>query len=321
VLKSKLEEERLPAFISCMDTPGESDRMIRSMTGYGQSSAELTGVRLVIELRSVNNRYVDLRFRIPSDLAFLEGELRRRVMGRIRRGRVEVAVRAEKLEGPAGGATFNTPLFDEVMAAAGKVKGEHGLAGELDLASLLSMPGMFRQETPEIVWGDEERKLLLGCLDDALDALEADRLREGAGLRNELLERLGSMTARTADVRRRAEELPRLVSDKLRLRIEALTEDLDLDPARIAQEVAHLADKCDITEEIVRLEGHLEQATAILAAGKDKPAGKRLDFLVQEIIRETNTICSKSSDLELTRSTLDLRAEVDKIREQVQNLE
>jgi uncharacterized protein (TIGR00255 family) len=265
--------------------------------------------------------YADLRFRMPSELAHLEGEMRRRVMGRIRRGRVEVAVRAERLEGAAAGPAFNAQLFEEVLAAARRIESDHGIPGGLELSSLLSIPGMFRQDAPEIVWGDDERELLFHCLDGALEALEADRLREGATLRKELLERIGLMSGKASEVRKRAEELPGQVKERLLQRIGALAPDVELDPARIAQEAAHLADRCDVTEEIVRLEGHLEQAGAILASGSDKPAGKRLDFLAQEIIRETNTICSKSSDLDLTRSALDLRAEVEKVREQVQNLE
>jgi uncharacterized protein (TIGR00255 family) len=129
------------------------------------------------------------------------------------------------------------------------------------------------------------------------------------------------MVEAIGEIRRRAESMPAVVRDKLLQRIESLAGEIELDPARLAQEAAHLADRCDVTEEIVRLEGHLGQSVAILEAAQDKPTGKRLDFLVQEILRETNTICSKSPDLELTRGALELRAEVEKVREQVQNLE
>jgi uncharacterized protein (TIGR00255 family) len=321
VLKSTVAEGHLSASISSMGIPGEPDHMIRSMTGFGQSSAELAGVRLIIELRSVNHRYADIRFRLPSDLAAMEGDLRRRIKGRVSRGRVEVAVRVERLEGATSGPMFNGALLDEVLAAAHRLAGEHELSGQLDLATVLSMPGMFRQDTPEILWGEEEQKRLLGAFDGALDGLDADRRREGGNLQGALLKMLTAMKQSTGNIRRRAEEVPQIVRDKLLQRIEALAGQIDLDAARVAQEAAHLADKCDVTEEIVRLEGHLAQADTILAGAEDKPVGKRLDFLVQEIIRETNTICSKSSDLELTRSALDLRAGVEKVREQVQNLE
>jgi len=314
------EEHRL-TLVAIKGIPGESDHMIRSMTGFGQSSAEISGARLLIELRSVNHRYADLRFRGPPDLAATEGDLRRRIMGRIRRGRVEAAIKVERIGGAAGGPMFNGPLFEEVMATAQRLAEEHDISGKIDLGALLSMPGMFKQEAQEIVWGEDERSLLLVCLDEALDRLDADRRREGGNLQRALLKMLEEMTLTATEVRRRAEKMPQLMQAKLLQRIESLAGDVDLDAARVAQEVAHLADKGDVTEEIVRLEGHLEQAQAILTAEEDKPAGKRLDFLVQEIIRETNTICSKSSDLELTRSALDLRAGVEKVREQVQNLE
>jgi uncharacterized protein (TIGR00255 family) len=295
--------------------------MIRSMTGFGQSSAELAAARLVIELRSVNHRYADIRFRMPSELAVMEGEMRRRIMSRVRRGRIELNLRIERLDPAAGGPLFNEQLFEQLKAAAEKLVTDHGLPGDLDLQTALSMPGMFRQDAPEITWDDPEKKALFDALDGALDALEEERLREGGALQGELLKMLAAMTTTTVKVRERAAEMPPLVRDRLLQRLEALAGEVELDEARIAQEAAHLADKCDVTEEIVRLEGHLAQAEAILQASERKAVGKRLDFLVQEIIRETNTICSKSSDLDLTRSALELRAGTEKIREQVQNLE
>lgn len=291
------------------------------MTGYGQGSSELGGLRLVVELRSVNSRHADLRFRMPAELAPLEGELRRRIASRVRRGRVEVGVRIERPKELEGAPIFNEALLGELLESSKRLSREFGMSGKLDVATVLSVPGIFRSDSPDMQWGEPEQEKLYGAVGDALDELDADRLREGGAIRKDLLKRLTPMATVIGEIRQRAESVPAAVRDKLLQRIESLTGDIELDPARLAQEAAHLADRCDVTEEIVRLEGHLSQSAAILEAAEDKPTGKRLDFLVQEILRETNTVCSKSPDLELTRSALELRAEVEKVREQVQNLE
>ncbi len=295
--------------------------MIRSMTGYGQGSAEIDGLRLVVELRSVNSRHADLRFRMPAELAPLEGELRRRIAARIRRGRVEVNIRTERPKELEGVPVFNEALFGELLETSKLLSRKFAMSGKLDIATVLSVPGIFKADSSEISWGEAERNKLYDALDGALGELDADRLREGKAIRQELLRRLAPMADVTGEIRRRAESVPAAVKDKMLQRIESLTGDIELDPARVAQEAAHLADRCDVTEEIVRLEGHLAQSATILEAAEDKPTGKRLDFLVQEILREANTICSKSADLELTRGALELRTEVEKVREQVQNLE
>jgi uncharacterized protein (TIGR00255 family) len=291
------------------------------MTGFGQGSVELAGLRLSVELRSVNNRYTDLRFRMPSELAAWESDLRRRVLSKVRRGRVEIAVSIEHLDGGEARPVLNRPLLDEVVASKQALQTEYNVGGELDLGTVLALTGIFRTETPALSWGDGEREALFRALDEAVGALDADRGREGATLRKEMLTRLADMTGHIAEMRRRAEQIPGNLRDKLMQRLESLGADVELDPARLAQEAAYLADRSDVTEEIVRLEGHLSQAGSLLEHPDGKPVGKRFDFLLQEIHRETNTVCSKSSDLELTRSALALKAETEKIREQVQNLE
>jgi uncharacterized protein (TIGR00255 family) len=159
------------------------------------------------------------------------------------------------------------------------------------------------------------------ALDEALQALDRERLREGGSLVADLLQRVDLMLDLTARVRERAEEVPALARDKLVKRVEALAEGVEIDPTRLAQEAAFLADRGDVTEELVRLQGHLDQMRAWLASPDGDPVGKRLDFLAQEVQRETNTISSKSADLELSRLALALKAEIERVREQVQNLE
>jgi uncharacterized protein (TIGR00255 family) len=180
---------------------------------------------------------------------------------------------------------------------------------------------MYKLETPELSWGEEEREALFNAVDMALSALDADRRREGEALKREILDRLTTMTRLTTEARERAGAIPDQLKQKLLQRLATLGSDVELDPSRLAQEATFLADRADVTEEIVRLEGHLAQAGGLLEKPDGGPVGKRLDFLLQEIHRETNTICSKSSDLELTRGALALKAEAEKVREQIQNLE
>ncbi len=290
------------------------------MTGYGQGQQTAGDLRVTVELKSVNNRFADARFRLPVELAGWEARVRRAVLSRIRRGRVELSVRCER-DSAAGAPALNRELLDTVLAGAEQLRNEHGLKGGLDVPTVLSIPGMFRVETPVIDGDDEQLRVLDRCLEIGLDALDADRLREGQALAKELLERLRTMQGLTTTMSERAAVVPATVRDRLTARLDSLGVDLELDPARVAQEAALLADRCDVTEELVRLEGHLQQAVGLVGKPDGQPVGKRLDFLLQEIHRETNTINSKSSDLELTRTALAMKAEAEKVREQVQNLE
>lgn len=295
--------------------------MIRSMTGYGQASAELPEAKVTVELRTLNHRYADLRMRLPAELVPQENAIRRKVLDRVKRGRVELAI---NFVSPAGGETrpqFNRELFEEVVAASEQIKEESRVDGKLDFAALLGVPGMFKSTAAELEWGAAQQAALDEALDGALSALESERRREGRHLCEELLGRLAAMAGIAAEIRERAGELPGTVRDRLIERLQSLSPDVELEPARLAQEAAILADRCDVTEELVRLEGHLDQTRSLLDQPDGEPVGKRMDFLLQEINRETNTINSKSADLELSRKALALRAEIEKVREQIQNLE
>jgi uncharacterized protein (TIGR00255 family) len=295
--------------------------MIRSMTGYGHATAELGEARVSVELRSLNHRYADLRLRLPAQLAASEREIRRQLLTRIKRGRVELNVNVEPLEGGPSTPQLNQALVREVLSATATLSDEFKIEGAPDLATLLGMPGMFRTGPIELEWDDTQRDVLKRSLAVALDALDDERRREGEHLRHELSGRLSAMAGIAAEIRKRAAKLPRTLRDRLVERLKSLADDVDLDPARVAQEAALLADRCDVTEELVRLEGHLEQARSLVDQPDGDATGKRLDFLLQEINRETNTVNSKSADLELSRKALALKAEVEKVREQVQNVE
>ena len=291
------------------------------MTGYGQGQQDAGDLRVTVELKTVNNRFADVRFRLPTELAAWESRVRRRVLSHVRRGRAELSVRVER-----GGVAQNMPVLhrdcvESVLAAARQLREEYGVEGDLDLGRLLSVPGLFRSEGPVLEGDAGQLEALDICLASALDALDADRAREGRTLAGELVERLGRMQDLAGKMTEQAAAMPATVRDRLVARLEALGGDVALDPARVAQEAALLAERCDVTEELVRLDGHLTQARSLIEQPDGDPVGKRLDFLLQEIHRETNTVSSKSSDLELTRSALAMKSEGEKVREQVQNLE
>ena len=291
---------------------------IRSMTGFGQGTAEQNGLRVSVEMKTVNNRFADVRLRLPSEVAGSEAALRRLIQGRVRRGRIEASFTIERPSQEAR-VELNEALVRGVGEAAGRLRDELGVQGELDLSTVLGLPGIL-----EICSGDEEDAagpLAEQALKAALDALDADRLREGEALRSDLLDRAGRMRELAEAAGRRAAELPAGIRTKLAARLGELAKGIELDPARVEQEVVHLIDRADVSEELVRLGGHLEQLARILSKPDGEPVGKRLEFLLQEIHRETNTINSKAADLELSRHALDLKLETEKVREQILNLE
>jgi len=291
------------------------------MTGYGQASTEVKEARVTVELRTLNHRYADLRLRLPPELASAERELRRTILQRIKRGRVELTINVEPIEGGASRPQLNRPLLDEVLAACKTLRDELQIEGLPDMRSLLGVHGMFRNATVVLAWDEGDREALDRSLGEALDALDKERLREGRHLQQDLSKRLTEMSQIVAKIRECAGRIPDKLQGRLVERLNGLAGDVALDPARVAQEAVLLAERGDVTEELVRLEGHLAQAAKLVDRPDGKPVGKPLDFLSQEMQRETNTVNSKSADLELSRMALQLKAEVEKVREQVQNLE
>jgi uncharacterized protein (TIGR00255 family) len=247
--------------------------------------------------------------------------MRRRILRTVRRGRVEVNVRIETADETHAGPTLNHTLLAEVLRSAELLSRDHGVSGEPDVIGVLSIPGMFRVETGEIDWNDERLATVFGALDEAIERFDTDRLREGELLGVDLATRIEAMLEEASRATALAPSVPERLREKLLQRLSSLEGKVELDPVRIAQEAAFLADRADVTEELVRLQGHLGQTRRLLENTDAKPLGKRLEFLFQEIHREANTVCSKSAELELTRHALTIKLEVEKAREQAQNLE
>jgi uncharacterized protein (TIGR00255 family) len=295
--------------------------MIRSMTGFGRAQLDLEGGGLALELRSVNHRHLDLSLRLPRALAGLEVELRRQLGQRFARGRLDLAVSA--LPGAANSALeLDRSLAGRYVAFARALAGEHGIAGELRASELLALPGVARVLEQAL---DEAalRPALGAALERAADAVDAMRLAEGEALDRELRGRLATLAGLAAEVAARSGEVAAFARERLSKRAEQLRAETGLaDEARLAQEVVAAADRMDVTEEVVRLQSHLAQFEAALdAAAPGAGVGRRLEFLIQEMSREVNTIGSKSGDAPLAHHVVDLKTELERLREQVINVE
>ncbi len=296
--------------------------MVRSMTGYGAAEPSADGGRWWVEVRSTNHRFLEVVVRLPRELGALEDRVRAAVAERVRRGRVEVLVREDSGLRPRE-AVVDTALARRYADALERLRRELGLAEPVTLGALLALPEVVRLEEtrpdPEATW-----ETLQPVLRRALDRLVDMRAAEGGRLAADLRERLSRLEGWVERVARRAEELPRAYAQRLRQRVAELLRSLDVDQtpdeARLALEVAAFADRCDVREELVRLRSHLQEARALLE-GSDGSVGRKLEFLLQEMQREVNTVGSKAADLEVTRAVVEMKSELEAIREQVQNVE
>jgi uncharacterized protein (TIGR00255 family) len=290
------------------------------MTGFGRAEASGEAMAVTVEARSVNHRHLDVTLRLPRALAAFELDARRLVQSRLERGRVDVNV----LLTPLGGAAAQRVQVDaglarEYVARARALATELGVEGAPDLAWVLERPGVVRLEDPEPTEPIAPWPLLAEALGRALDELVARRAAEGERLA-EALRALHAELATAVDVvAGRAPATAARREERLRERLRALLADTAIDEARIVTEAAIWADKSDVTEELARLRAHLAELTLLLDKGG--PVGRPLDFLIQELNREVNTVASKADDLEMSQAALAAKGALEKIREQVQNLE
>lgn len=289
-----------------------------SMTGYGRGSAARDGRELTIELKSVNHRYLDVGMRLPRHLAFLEDPIRSGLASRLSRGHVDVFVNYRNTRSDARTVEINAPLLTAYLASAREINTELGLRDDLTLSAALRLPDVTElRETDEDP--DAVLSLLASAMDGAIAQLTDMRRLEGERLKADLMQRADTIATLTAEIEKRAPLVVEEYRVKLSERIEKLLAGVEVDRARLATEVALFADRASIDEEIVRLKSHVQQS--LLLFDSCEPAGRKLDFVVQEMNREFNTIGSKANDGALTGLVLDGKAELEKIREQIQNIE
>lgn len=288
--------------------------MIHSMTGYAAAAREFAYGALTLELRSVNHRYLDIQFRLPDDLRAIEPVLREALVGQVARGKVECRVAFTAAPGSGKALRINEQMLQQLEALEAKVRAMLPGAAQLSAADVLRWPGVLATEPLPL------EELQAGCqelLAAVLAEFTAARAREGEKLRQLLLERGAAMERRIAEVAPRIPQVVATYGDKLAARLkDALGSGED---ERIRQEVAVFATKIDVDEELSRLTAHASELKRVLANGGT--AGKKLDFLMQELNREANTLSSKAVDLAVTRAALDLKLLIEQMREQVQNIE
>lgn len=289
--------------------------MIRSMTGFASSEQEYEFGRLTWELRSVNHRYLEIGFRVPDEFRALEPSIRRVLGERLSRGKIDVTLRFKPAaQAVSARLVLNHDLLNRLLALHEEIREYSGLEQQADLQSLMRWHGVIEEQAPD---SQPLHEAALKLLDQAASGLQSSRGREGAQLDAAIRERLDIIEHWVAQVR---DWLP-AIRDGLRQKLLDRVADLDqpLDPGRLEQEVAILAQKIDVDEELDRLAAHVLEAR--LALERDDPVGRRLDFLMQEFNRESNTLSSKSVDKRTTQAAVELKVAIEQMREQVQNIE
>lgn len=291
---------------------------LSSMTGFGAGTAQDGGEAIAVELRSVNGKFCEVKARLPRELASLELEIARRVKARIARGNVDVAVRRDGGGSAALAARVNAALLQSYAEALRAAARDAGLEESLGIRDLLGLDGVtsLEERPPDL---EAAGRAVQAALEQALDALVTVRRREGSSLEEDL-------RARTATLRQLVREAERLVPasvdtyrERLRGRLAELAPGLEVDSGRLEQEVVIFAERTDVAEELTRLSTHLEELERLL--GESAPAGRRMEFLLQEINREANTLGSKSQATALARVVVEMKVELERLREQSQNVE
>lgn len=288
-----------------------------SMTGYGRATNQADGRTMTIELKSVNHRFLDLNFRMPRSFAFLEDAARKTIANKLSRGHVDVFVTYVNLREDSKIVTADMGLVKAYMTALDEIEKETGLRDDRSLSLISRLPDALRiTENAE----DEEalKALMISTMNDALDNLNAMRLKEGEAMKADMLLKISEIEKENEFIEKRYPETVSEYQTKLRARVEELLNG-QLDENRLAQEVAIMADRAAIAEETVRLKSHIRQAREKCAL--TEPVGRSLDFIVQEMNREVNTISSKSQDIPITQSVIACKSAIEKLREQLQNVE
>lgn len=293
--------------------------MAKSMTGYGRAESLSEGGKILVEIKSLNHRYLETSLRLPGALSPLELEIRKKINACFSRGKIEVAVRADANStlGKSSGLDLNLPLLRDYYALLCRMKEELNLKNDITLAMMTSFKDIFvssEEDDLTDVWQKIE-----ALLDEAIAALTLMREKEGAVLCRDLVERISMVRQLLDSIDVRLPQVIAAYRKRLTERVKELMGDAAIDESRLMQEVVMMAEKSDISEEIVRFRSHIGQFIDMLQS--DDAVGRKVDFLVQEMGREANTVGSKSSDAEISRTVIEIKSELARIREQVQNLE
>jgi len=294
--------------------------MIKSMTGYGRTESVVNMRKYIIEIKSLNHRYLEISLRLPASLSSLELDIKKRISGRFTRGRIEASVRMDSEYDSVGGGRYelNLPLVRNYYDLLVQMRDEFNLKDEITVSMIAASRDAYvlKESGPDVsVIGGELEEVI----ERAMDALSEMRKREGENICRDLMVRIGLITMSLDSIALRAPQVVLDYQKRFGERIKELSGGVALDEMRLVQEIAIMADRSDITEEIVRFKSHILQFKDLLEG--DDAAGRNIDFLIQEMNREINTIGSKSADVEISKKVIEIKAELARIREQVQNIE
>lgn len=292
--------------------------MVNSMTGYGRGTSEKDGRSFNVEMKSVNNRYLDINIKLPRHINVLEDAIRKYISQKISRGKVDIYINQECYSKDDISIKLDEQMAQAYYDAFQKIKDRFGVIDDISVALIAKSPDVItvekNEEDYDVIW-----QVLKPAVDQALDMLIDMRSKEGVKLTKDIAERCDLILGMVEDVESRSPQLVEEYREKISDRIKEYLKDVEIDETRLLNEVAFFADKASITEEIVRMKSHVAQLKATLSC--EEPVGRKLDFIVQEMNRETNTIGSKANDLYITNVVVNIKSELEKIREQIQNLE
>lgn len=292
--------------------------MLKSMTGYGRAKENINGIDMLFEIRSVNSRFLECNVRMPRAYGYLEEPIKKYVQKHISRGKVDISVGIVPTEGDAVQIRLNKPLLDGYVKVLRSIKDEYELKDDVTLSLLSRYNDAF-----DVQKQDEDREWIASSVfaaaDIALKEYDEMRSTEGKRLYDDLTERIHLITDAVERIEQRSPRTVTEYAERLKERINEMLDSVTVDEARLLTEVAIYADRISVTEEIVRLKSHIAQFDSMI--NEEKPTGRKLDFLLQEMNREINTIGSKANDLEIAKDVVDTKAELEKIREQIQNIE
>ena len=294
--------------------------MIKSMTGFGRSEYNDGKRNIIVEIKTVNHRYADISVRMPRRYSFVEDKVKNTIKEKIKRGKIDVSIMVENLTENDVNIKLNTMIAQQYYDNLKELQSQFDVTGDITLQYLAGMPDVLKA-IPDVDDEEEMTKCILQPVREAAANLEAMRMVEGEKLAQDLIMRGDIIKGLVDQIEERAELVPKAYTEKLRERIQELIgNSVTVPEDRILVEAAIFADKCNITEELTRLNSHMDQMKSIIEKSS-QPDGKKLDFLVQEMNREANTIGSKANDITVTNLMLQVKAEIEKIREQVQNIE
>ena len=291
--------------------------MIKSMTGYGKSNLSINSREYQVEVKTVNHRYIDVNIKIPKVISYLEEDVRKLISSKLKRGKIDISIVFENYNKNENNISINTELAENYIKSFKELAEKQNINANIEVTEIAKLPEVLTVKTD---FNEEQIKLeLLQTLENAVDQLICMRTNEGEKISKDIFDKISQIELKKEEISKLSTGLIEEYVVKLEARIKEILKTDDLDKSRLMQEVVIYADKCSIEEELTRLSSHIEQLRSLIET--DEPSGKKMDFIIQEMNRETNTIGSKSNSLEITNRVVDIKTILEDIREQIQNIE